>query len=93
MPNNRPPYRKPYHKPRFNSALSAYEMCLIAGVLVTVEGDELRFDPEEKMTSMLRRQVEANKAALIDYIARLPPKSWLDVGRADDFDEVKELEF
>lgn len=91
MPNNRPPYRKPYHKPRFNSALSAYEMCLIAGVLVTVEGGELRFDPEEKMTPILRRQVEANKAGLIAHLRKVQAMHDETLGKV--LDNAKELGF
>lgn len=88
MPYNR---RSTYRKPRFDSALSAYEMCLIAGILVSVEGDELRFDPEEKMTPMLRRQVEANKAGLIAHLRKVDKLHDETLGKV--LDSAKELGF
>jgi len=87
MPNSRQP-----HKPPLDRTVATYQMCLLAGHIVSVKDGVLVFDPPT-LHPTLRRQVEANKAALIEYIAKLPPKSWSDVGRADDFEEVKELEF
>ena len=87
MPNNRQP-----HKPPMDRIVATYQMCLLAGRVVSIKDGALCFDPPT-LHPLLRRQVEAHKAALLDYIARLPPKSWSDVGRADDFEEVKELEF
>lgn len=72
--------------------VATYQMCLLAGHIVSIKDGALCFDPPT-LHPLLRRQVEAHKAALLDYIARLPSKSWSDVGRADDFEEVKELEF
>ena len=87
MPNNRPP-----HKPVLDRTVATYQMCLLAGHIVSVKDGALCFDPPT-LHPTLRRQVEANKAALIDYIARLPPKSWSDVGRAEEFEEVEPLAF
>ena len=87
MPNNRQP-----HKPPMDRTVATYQMCLLAGHVVSVKDGALVFDPPT-LHPTLRRQVEAHKAALLDYIARLPSKSWSDVGRPDDFEEVKELEF
>lgn len=53
-------------------ALAVYQMCLVAGILVTVKNGVLQFDPQEKVTPILQRQIEANKAELIEYIGRLP---------------------
>ena len=87
MPNNRQP-----HKPALDRTVATYQMCLLAGHIVSVKDGALCFDPPT-LHPTLRRQVEANKAALLDYIAKLPPKTWADVGRKDDFDEVGELAF
>lgn len=88
MPNNRQP-----HKPPMDRTVATYQMCIVAGVLLRVVDGELVFDHPDKVSPTLRRQVEAHKAALIEYIAKLPPKSWSDVGRPDDFEEVGELSF
>lgn len=88
MPNNR---RPTYRKPRHDSALAAYEMCLIAGILVTEKGGELYFDPPEKMTPMLRRQVEANKAGMIAYLRKV--KAMHDETVSKIVDGAKELAF
>ena len=87
MPNNRQP-----HKPPMDRTVATYQMCLLAGHVVSVKDGVLCFDPPT-LHPTLRRQVEANKAALLDYIAKLPPKSWSDVGRKDDFEEVSEIAF
>jgi predicted metal-dependent hydrolase len=64
------------------------------GIVLQVRNGEIEIStPEGTVNEALRRQVERDKAALIEYIAKLPPKSWFDVGRKDDFDEANELAF
>lgn len=89
MPYNR---RPAYQKPAIDRTLSLYEMCILAGHIVSVKDGELCFEPPT-LHPMLRRQVEANKAALLAHLRTLPPKSWADVGRAEEFEEVGELAF
>ena len=91
MPYNR---RPTYRPPTIDRTATLYAGLISHGIVLLVRDGEIDIQtPSGTVNPMLRRQVEANKAALLDYIAKLPPKSWSDVGRKDDFDEVKELEF
>ena len=89
MPSNRQP-----RKPAIDRTAALYAGFVSHGIVLLVRDGEIDIQtPDGTVNPLLRRQVEANKAALLDYIAKLPPKSWSDVGRADDFDEVAEMEF
>lgn len=86
--------RPAYQKPAIDRTAALYAGLVAYGIVLQVRDGEIDIQtPSGTVNPLLRRQVEANKAALIEYIAKLPPKSWSDVGRADDFEEVKELEF
>ncbi len=88
MPNNR---LKP---PPMDRTVALYASFIAYGIVLVPRDGEIDIQtPDGKVTAMLRRQVEQNKAALLAHMATLPPKSWTDVGREDGFDEVKELEF
>lgn len=85
MPNNR-------LKPAIDRVLWLYQMCILAGHIVSVKDGVLHFDPPVT-NALLQRRIDANKASLIEYVQALPPKSWADVGRKEEFEEIKELEF
>ena len=87
MPNNRQP-----HKPPMDRTVATYQMCILAGHIVSVKDGVLCFDPPVT-NAVLQRRIEANKAGLIEYVQALPPKTWSDVGRAEEFAEVAEMEF
>lgn len=91
MPNNR---RPTYRPPAIDRTAALYAGFVAHGIVLQVRNGEIEINtPSGMVNPLLRRQVEQHKAALLAYIAKLPPKSWVDVGRKDDFDEVKELEF
>lgn len=85
MPNNR-------LKPAVDRITALYQMCILAGHIVSVKDGALCFDPPVT-NAVLQRRIEANKAGLIAYVTALPPKSWSDVGRPDGFEEVEPLAF
>lgn len=91
MPNNR---RPTYRPPAIDRTAALYAGLISHGIVLLVRDGEIDIQtPSGTVNPLLRRQVEQHKAALLAYIAKLPAKSWTDVGRKDDFDEMKELEF
>lgn len=86
MPNNR-------FKPPVDRTVSLYMEILSYGFTLHADGDGLRIEPADKVTPMLRERVRRNEAALLAHLRTLPAKSWCDVGRAEEFETVGELEF
>ena len=85
MPNNRQP-----HKPPMDRTVETYQMCLLAGHVVSVKDGALVFDPPT-LHPTLRRQVEANKAGLIAHLRKV--KAMHDETLGKVLDNAKELGF
>ena len=86
MPNNR-------LKPPLDRHAAIYAGILTAGFTLHLDGDGIRIEPADKVTPTLRAHVKRHEAGLLAHLRTLPPKSWSDVGRKDDFEEVGELAF
>ena len=57
-------------KPPMDRTVATDQMCLLAGHIVSVKDGALCFDPPT-LHPTLRRQVEANKAALIAHLRKV----------------------